>query len=192
MLAEVVAYPDDYSWVKYRLRKEAHWHDGKPVTLEDVIFSIEALKKYSPLYSAYYRHVAKTEKTGEREITFTFDAPGNRELPTIVGELTVLPKHWWEGTDSERQEARYLGNDAGEAARLRSLPDQGIRRGAIGRRRAGKGLLGRQIAAEDRHNNFDEQRFEFFRDNLIALEAFKARSGRLDLGELGQAMGDRL
>ena len=59
------------------------------------------LKKLSPMYSSYYRHVAKTEKLGERDVKFTFDSPGNRELPHIVGELTVLPKHWWEGTDSQ-------------------------------------------------------------------------------------------
>ena len=51
------------------------------------------------MYSAYYRHVVKAEKTGEREVTFTFDGPGNRELPQIVGQLNVLPKHWWEGTE---------------------------------------------------------------------------------------------
>src|SRR5215471_4931808 len=101
LLAEAAVHPDDFSWVTYRLRKEARWHDGKPVTPEDVIFSIEALKKYSPQYASYYRHVGKVEKTGEREIKYTFDAPGNRELPHIVGELLVLPKHYWEGTDSE-------------------------------------------------------------------------------------------
>jgi microcin C transport system substrate-binding protein len=101
LLAEAAAHPDDFGWVIYRLRKEARWHDGKPVTPEDVIFSIDVLKKYSPMYSSYYRHVVKTEKIGERDIKFTFDSPGNRELPTIVGELPVLPKHYWEGTDSE-------------------------------------------------------------------------------------------
>jgi len=62
---------------------------------------MEVLKKYSPMYASYYRHVIKTEKTGERDIKFSFDATGNRELPTIVGELPVLPKHYWEGTDSQ-------------------------------------------------------------------------------------------
>ena len=98
-LAELVSHPDDFSLVIYRLRAEAKWHDGKPVTPEDVIFSLDSFKKHHPQYSAYYRHVVKTEKTGERDIKFTFDAPGNRELPQIVGQLTVLPKHWWEGTD---------------------------------------------------------------------------------------------
>ena len=64
-----------------------------------MIFSFEASRRTTRSYSAYYRHVIKAEKTGEREVTFTFDQPGNRELPQIVGQLTVLPKHWWEGTD---------------------------------------------------------------------------------------------
>jgi microcin C transport system substrate-binding protein len=94
-LAEAVSHPEDFSWVTYRLRAQAKWHDGKPVTPDDVIFSLDAFKKYHPQYSAYYRHVVKAEKVGERDIKFTFDAPGNRELPQIVGQLTVLPKHWW-------------------------------------------------------------------------------------------------
>src|SRR6202035_3562522 len=98
LLAEAVSYPDDRSSVTYRLRPEAKWHDGAPVTAEDVIFSFEVYKKNSPYYSAYYRHVVKVEKSGDREITFTFDGPGNRELPQIVGELIVLPKTWWEGS----------------------------------------------------------------------------------------------
>ena len=101
LLAEAVSYPEDFSSVTYRLRANARWHDGKPVTPDDVIFSLDAFKQYHPQYSAYYRHVVKAEKVGERDVRFTFDAPGNRELPQIVGQLTVLPKHWWEGTDAE-------------------------------------------------------------------------------------------
>ena len=100
LLAESVKHPADFSNVTYRLRAEARWHDGKPVTVDDVIFSLESFKKHHPQYAAYYRHVTKVEKTGERDVTFTFDAPGNRELPLIVGQLYVLPKHWWEGTDA--------------------------------------------------------------------------------------------
>ncbi len=66
-----------------------------------MIFSLETFKKLSPLYSAYYRHMIKSEKIGEHDVKFTFDTPGNRELPTIVGEFPVLPKHWWEGTDDQ-------------------------------------------------------------------------------------------
>ena len=101
LLAVAVSYPPDRTSVTYRLRANARWHDGKPVTPEDVIYSLDVFKKNSPQLAAYYRHVTKAQKTGEREVTFVFDGPGNRELPQIVGLLTVLPKHWWEGTDAK-------------------------------------------------------------------------------------------
>ena len=96
-----MSYPDDFSSASaIGCGREAKWHDGTPVTPDDVIFSFDAYKHHSPQLAAYYRHVAKAEKTGDREVTFTFDAPGNRELPQIVGQFNVVPKHWWEGTDS--------------------------------------------------------------------------------------------
>lgn len=174
LLAEAAAYPDDFSWVKYRLRKEARWHDGQPVTPEDVIFSLEALKKYSPMYASYYRHVAKAEKTAEREITFTFDSPGNRELPTIVGEITVLPKHWWEGTDSEGKKRDISATTLEKP--LGSGPYR-VKEFIAGRSVAierVKDYWGANVPAQVGSYNFDEQRFDFFRDNLVALEAFKA------------------
>jgi microcin C transport system substrate-binding protein len=174
LLAEAAAHPDDFSWVIYRLRKEARWHDGKPVTPDDVIFSMEVLKKYSPMYASYYRHVIKTEKTGERDIKFSFDATGNRELPTIVGELPVLPKHYWEGTDSQGRKRDIsattleppLGSGpyrikefvAGRSVRLERVKD----------------YWGANLPVRIGQDNFDEMRFEYFRDNLVALEAFKA------------------
>ena len=72
----------------------------------------ESFKTHHPFYSAYYRHVVKAEKTGEREVTFVFDGPGNRELPQIVGQLTVLPKHWWEGTDKTGKKRDVAGDHA--------------------------------------------------------------------------------
>jgi microcin C transport system substrate-binding protein len=174
LLAEAAAHPDDFAWVVYRLRKEARWHDGEPVTPEDVIFSIDALKKYSPMYASYYRHVVKTEKTGERDIKFTFDSPGNRELPTIVGELPVLPKHYWEGTDGEGRKRDI------SATTLEKPLGSGPYR--IGEFVAGRSVVlervkdywGASLPAQVGQNNFDEMRFEFFRDNTVALEAFKA------------------
>lgn len=174
LLAEAAAHPDDFSWVKYRLRAEARWHDGKPVTPEDVMFSIETLKKYSPMYASYYRHVVKSEKTGEREITFTFDQPGNRELPAIVGELLVLPKHWWEGTDSEGRK-RDVSQTTLEKP-LGSGPYR-IKEFVAGRSVAVervKDYWGAAVPTRVGQNNLDEMRFEFFRDNIVALEAFKA------------------
>ena len=112
---------------------------------------------------------------GEREIKFTFDVPGNRELPQIVGQLKVLPKHWWEGTDSAGPQARRLRDHARDAAGLGRLPHQGIRRRPIAHARARQGLLGQRSATSmSATNNFDELRFEYFRDDTVALEAFKA------------------
>jgi microcin C transport system substrate-binding protein len=174
LLAEGAAHPDDFSWVVYRLRKEARWHDGKPVTPEDVIFSINTLKQYSPMYASYYRHVVKAEKSGEREIKFTFDGPGNRELPTIVGELLVLPKHYWEGTDSQGRKrdiaATTLEPPLGSGAyRIKEF----VAGRSVTLERV-KDYWGAKIPAQIGINNFDELRYEFFRDNLVALEAFKA------------------
>lgn len=174
LLAEGAQHPDDFAWVTYRLRKEARWHDGKPVTPEDVIFSIEMLKKLSPMYASYYRHVAKTEKIGDREVKFTFESPGNRELPHIVGELVVLPKHYWEGTDSQGRK-RDISQTTLEPP-LGSGPYR-IKEFVAGRSvklERVKDYWGAKLPVQVGHNNFDELRFEFFRDNIVALEAFKA------------------
>ena len=101
LLAEAVSFPPDFSSATFRLREQAKWHDGTPVTPDDVIFSFEAFKKYSPQLSTYYRHVTKAEKIGDHEVTFTVDTQDDRELPLIIGELTVLPKKWWEGAGSD-------------------------------------------------------------------------------------------
>jgi microcin C transport system substrate-binding protein len=174
LLAEAAAHPDDFSWVKYRLRDNARWHDGKPVTPEDVIFSITVLKKYSPMYGSYYRHVTKAEKTGDREITFSFDQPGNRELPQIVGQLTVLPKHWWEGTDEQGRKrdisATTLEKPLGSGPyRIKEfVPGRSVTLERV------RDYWGANVPVRVGQNNFDELRYEFFRDNLVALEAFKA------------------
>ena len=128
------------------------------------------------MYSAYYRHVVKAEKTGERDIKFTFDAPGNRELPLIVGQLTVLPKHWWEGTDSEGRKrdisATTLEKPLGFGTPIAIKEFVAGRSVAFG---AGARISGASTSASmSGENNFDELRFEYFRDNTVALEAFKA------------------
>jgi microcin C transport system substrate-binding protein len=173
LLAETVRYPDDFSYAIFRLRPEAKWHDGKPVTAEDVIFSFDTFKKISPMYSAYYRHVTKAEKTGPREVTFSFDGPGNRELPSIVGELNVLPKHWWEGTDASGKKrdvaATTLEPPLGNGAyRVKSFePNRRVVYERV------KDYWGKDLAVNIGRDNFDELRFEYFRDLTVALEAFK-------------------
>jgi microcin C transport system substrate-binding protein len=101
LIAEAVSYPDDFSSTSFRLRAEAKWHDGTAVTTEDVIFSFDTFKKLSPQAGANYQHVIRAAKTGEREVTFTFDGPGNRGLPQVLGQLTILPKAWWQGIDTD-------------------------------------------------------------------------------------------
>jgi microcin C transport system substrate-binding protein len=172
-LAESVSHPEDFSFVIYRLRPQAKWHDGRPVTPEDVIFSLDAFKQHHPQYSAYYRHVVKAEKSGERDVKFTFDAPGNRELPQIVGQLTILPKHWWKGTDSEGRKRDISATTLEKP--LGSGPYR-IKEFVAGRTvtlERVKDYWGRDLGFSIGRNNFDELRYEYFRDGAVALEAFK-------------------
>jgi microcin C transport system substrate-binding protein len=173
VLAEAVSYPADYSSVTYRLRPEAHWHDGRPVTPADVIFSFTTLKANSPQYAFYYKNVDKAEQTGERDVTFTFSEKGNRELPQIVGQIPVLPKHWWEGTaaDGRKRDVtqttlepplgsgpyRLKSFEAGRMASYERVPD----------------YWGKDVPAQRGKHNFSELRFEYFRDSTVLLEAFK-------------------
>ncbi len=100
LIAECASYPDDYSSVTFKLRKEARWHDGTPITADDVIYSLEVNKTANPRMGLYYKNVTRAEATGDNEVTFYFDSKGNRELPMIMGQLTILPKHYWTGTDA--------------------------------------------------------------------------------------------
>ena len=110
LVAEAVSYPDDYSSVTYRLRREARWNDGVPISVEDVIFSLETLKKGHPRYAYYYADIDRAEKTDDHEVTFYFKKTGNRELPQITGELTILPKHYWEGTDENGKKRNFFAS----------------------------------------------------------------------------------
>ena len=125
LIADALYIGKNYSYVKYRLNENARWHDGEPITPEDVVWSFEKLTELNPQQRFYYNHVTGAEVTGEHEVTFTFDVEGNRELPHIVGQLLVLPKHWWTGTDANGQSARHRQRHAGTAPWLGRL--QGAR-----------------------------------------------------------------
>ena len=173
LIAESMSYPADFSSVTYRLRPEARWHDGTPITPEDVVFSMETLKQTHPVYAGYYQDVASASVTGPNEVTFTFKRAGNRELPQITGQLPILPKHWWTAKDangkprslSETTLEIPLGNGpyrigevkAGRSLTLERVPD----------------YWARDLPVNVGQNNFDEIRFEYFRDSTIVLEAFK-------------------
>ncbi|QFU17434.1 extracellular solute-binding protein [Microvirga thermotolerans] len=173
LLAEAFSYPEDFSSVTFRLRPEARWHDGRPVTVEDVIFSFEVLKANSPTYAFYYKNVEKAEKAGEREVKFTFDQKGNRELPQIMGQLLVLPRHWWEGTgpDGRRRDVTQTSLEPPLGSgpyRLKSF-DPG--RSATYERV--KDYWGAALNVNVGKYNFDEVRYEYYRDATVLLEAFK-------------------
>jgi microcin C transport system substrate-binding protein len=173
LLAEAVKYPADYSSVTFRLRPEARWHDGQPVTAEDVVWSFEKTIEHNPNQRFYYGHVTKAEVTGEREVTFTFDAPGNRELPHIMGQLQIMPKHWWEGTDSQGRKR--------DISRSTLEPPLGSGPYRIKDFQANRHVLFERVPdywAKDLNvnvgvYNFDEIRFDEYRDSAVLLEAFK-------------------
>jgi microcin C transport system substrate-binding protein len=174
LIAEAVTHARDFSNATFRLRAAARHHDGKPITVDDVIFSMESFKKHSPGLAAYYRHVAKMQQTGEREVTFIFDGPGNREMPLILGQLNVLPRHWWEGTDASGRKrdvgATTLEPPLGNAAYR--IKDFVAGRTVVYERV--KDYWGKDLNVNAGRDNFDELRFEYFRDGTVALEAFKA------------------
>nr|WP_246481948.1 extracellular solute-binding protein [Methylorubrum zatmanii] len=173
LLAEAVRIAPDGKSVTYRLRDGARWHDGEPITVEDVIWSFETLKANSPFYAAYYHSVAKAEAGGEREVVFTFAEAGNRELPQVLGQMQVLPKHWWTGKDkdgkprnpSETTLEIPLGSGPYRLAKV----DPG--RSATYERVAD--YWGKDLAVNRGRNNFGTIRNEYFRDGSVLLEALK-------------------
>lgn len=174
LLAEAVSYPDDMSSVTFRLRPEAKWADGQPVTPEDVIFSLEKLKEHSALYSGYYRHVTGAEKTGDRDVTFRFDEKNNRELPSIVGDFPVLPKHWWEGKDAQGKQR--------DISRTTLEPPMGSGPYKIGAVQPGSTIRyelrddywGKALPINLGQYNFRTISYTYFADADVEFEAFRA------------------
>jgi microcin C transport system substrate-binding protein len=174
LIAEEVGHAPNFTTISFRLRAAARHHDGTPITIEDVIFSFEAFKKTNPFIGAFYRDVEKVEKSGEREVTFRVGSPGNHEMPIVLGQLRVLPRHWWEGTDAAGKKrdigATILEPPLGNAAYR-------IKEFAAGRRvvyERVKDYWAKDLNVNVGRDSFDEVRYEYFRDPMVALEAFKA------------------
>ncbi len=174
LIAEAMKYPDDHSSVTYRLRPDARFHDGQPITPDDVIWSMTNLKLANPESAFYYKNIAKAEQTGDREVTFIFSVKGNRELPQITGQLQVLPRHWWEGTDAKGRKRNL------DATTLEVPLASGAYR--ISEVKTGTSLTARRVddywaarlPVNVGQNNFDEISVIYFRDATVALEAFKS------------------
>ena len=171
-LAEVVEIPADRMGVSFELRADARWHDGRPVTAHDVAWTFDTLRAQGrPFFRAYWGDVAEAVAESDRRVTFRFRTNENRELALILGQLYVLPRHWWEGRDF--------------AAPVQEAPL------GSGRYRVDRIEMGRTITyarVEDYWaaglntqrgtNNFGALRYEYFRDATVAFEAFKA--GQID------------
>ena len=173
LLAKELMIAPDYSAVTFRIDPAAHWNDGEPVTAEDVVWTFNKLIEVNPDRQQYYINIEKAEVTAPGEVTFTFNQTDNRELPLILGQLMVLPQHWWEGTDATGKQRDItqstleppLGSgpyelasfDAGRTLTYKRVPD----------------YWGIDHPTQVGHNNFDEYRLEYFLDLTVQFEAFK-------------------
>ncbi len=168
LLAETVETPQDRSWVQFVLRKEARWHDGKPITADDVIWTFNTLiEKGQPFYRFYYGSIERAEKIDERTVKFTFKPGENRELPLIMGQIAVLPKHYWQDRDFSKTTLKPpLGSGAykidsfepGRFVKYKRVAD----------------YWGRNLPVNVGKDNFDTMRYDYYRDATVQVEAFKA------------------
>lgn len=173
LIAEAFKYPEDYSSATYRLNPKARWHDGEPVTAEDVAWSLEILKEISPMHNRYFANVERAEIISDHEVKFIFDQAGNKELPHIMGDLPVLPKHWWEGTDKDGNQRDVkqptLEPPLGSGPYKIASFDPGSR---ITWERV-KDYWGEELAVNIGRNNFDRRVYTYFTDANAAWLAFQ-------------------
>lgn len=171
-LAKTVRTPADRSWVEFTLRPEARWHDGKPVTVDDVIFSFDTLvSKGAPFYRYYYGSVDKVTKVADDTVRFHFKPGENRELPLILGQLPVLPKHYWEGREFDSTTLEPpLGSGPYKIAKVE--PNRSVVLERV------PDYWGKDILVNKGMNNYRTIEFEYYRDSQVAIEAFTA--GRFD------------
>lgn len=167
LLAESIETPEDRSWVAFTLREEARFSDGKPVRVEDVLFSHRLLRdKGRPNHRTYYAKITKAEKTGPRTVKFTFNAEGDREMPLIMGLMPILPRHRFSA-------------DTFETTTLEPPVGSGPYRAV--KVEAGKRIVyqrnldywGANLAVNKGRFNFDEIRYEYYRDDDPMFQAFQ-------------------
>ena len=173
LLAESMDVADDRSWVVFNMRKSATWHDGEPITAEDVVWTFNELmsnETVQPFYRFYYADVDKVQALDAHTVKFSFKPTGNREIALTVGEIPILPKHYW----TEDGKDRNIGKSTLE-------PPLGSGPYKIGPLETGryisyervKNYWGKDLNVNIGRHNFDVQRVEYFRDANVAAEAFK-------------------
>ena len=167
LLAETVETDDDRTWVIFTLRPEAKFSDGQPVTVDDVIFSHSLLRDHGrPNHRFYYSKVAHVEQIGDRGVKFVFAPDGDREMPLIMGLMPIVPMHVYDSATFEQTTLeppvasgpyRVEKVEAGARIIYRRNPD----------------YWGRNLAVNHGRFNFDEIKFEYFRDANSLFEGFK-------------------
>ena len=172
LLAETIEWPDDRSWVAFTLRKEAKWHDGENVKPEDVIWTFNTLmEKGHPFYKYYYGDVKEVIKENDFKVRFNFKGNTNLELPLIVGQLPVLPKHYWENKNFE---------DTTLEVPVGSGPYkiQSFDAGRSITYKLDNNYWGKNVPIKKGTENFGIMKYEYYKDRSIEREAFK--SGDVD------------
>ena len=170
LIAESVEVAEDRGSATFVLRPQAKFHDGNPITTDDVLFSFETLKtKGSPSYRFYYASIAKAEKLGERQVKFSFNPGENRELPLIIGQMPVLSKKYWQDRDFG---ATTLEIPVGSGPYRLERFEPG--RFVIYQR--DDRYWGKDLPVNRGRHNIDRLRYDYYRDVTVALEAFKAGS----------------
>ncbi|MFP3942960.1 MAG: extracellular solute-binding protein, partial [Alphaproteobacteria bacterium] len=178
LLAETVEVPDDRSWVTFKLREEARFSDGSPVTADDVIFSAKLLgKKGRPNWRGRFERIASIDKLGPLTVRFVFaENNADRELAMLIGLMPVFSKAWYTEHEFEKTTLKppvtsgpYVITkvDAGKSITFTRNPD----------------YWGKDLPVNRGLYNFDEIQLEYLRDSNAAFEAFKAGEIHLRLEE---------
>ena len=184
-VANALRYPADLSYVTFRIDPNAKWHDGVPITADDVVWTFEKTVELNQFQRHYYQHVVKAVKTAPDQVTFIFDEKNDRELPNIMSQLQVLPQHWWEGKDASGN-PRDIGKSTLEPP-LGSGPyevSDAIPGRSITYKRV-PDFWGKDLPVYVGQYNFDTVTYEYFRDLDVAFQAFTA--DQLDYWDENQA-----
>lgn len=171
LLAETIEYDtEDKSWVAFNLRPQAKWADGKPVTADDVVWSFNIfIEKGSPFFKAYYGDVTNAEATSPTRVKFTFKDNGNAELPLILAQMAVLPKHFWT---QDRKDFGTTSLDFPLGSGPYAVENVDAGRAITYKRR--DDYWGKDLPINKGKFNFDRIRYNYYKDSNVALEAFFA------------------
>lgn len=170
LIAKTVTVPEDRSWVLFELRPEAKWQDGKPITALDVVWSFNTLlKKGKPFYRSYYSQVKSVTAPDLRHVKFTFKQSGNRELPLIIGDLPILPKHYWTSGKHDFARTTLTAPVGSGPYKIKSI--QTGRRISYER---DPNWWGKDLPINKGRYNFNTITMDYYRDPSIAFQAFLA------------------